>query len=251
VSYVKETIPHLPNFFARRTELSYLETPSFYKGEGHFTHSEPLHVVDTVHTNVEFRDGQEVIDAKVSAQEKKKGSLSTYGTFGPAMGVILRALTGSVVWNRWETGENGGRLAVFRYAVPLSDSRSETGGCCLPDGDGRIRFRTVAPYHGLVTIDFASGAVLRATIESDLDGFVPVDATSIMIAYGPVVIGDRSYICPVSSVSFIRLRAVNDVSEWGESYLLWGPYVTQLQDFRFDTYHIFRANARILPADSP
>jgi VWFA-related protein len=251
VNYVKETIPHLPNFFARRTELSYLETPSFYRGDGHFTHAEPLHVADTTRTNVEFRDGQEVIDAKVAVQEKKKGSLSTYGTFGPAMGVILTGLTGDVVWSRWETGENGGRLAVFRYAVPLADSRSETGGCCLPDGDGRIPFRTLAPYHGLVTIDPDSGAVLRATIESDLGGFVPIDEAKIMIVYGPVVIGDRSYICPVSSVSYLRLRAVNDLSEWGESYLVWGPYVTQLQDFRFDTYHTFRADARILPADPP
>ena len=254
VDYVKQTIPHLPNFFARRTQLSYEETPSFYKGDGRFTHAEPLHVVDTFRTTVQFRNGREVIDAKGLAQErKKKGSLSTYGTFGPALGAILSALTGNVVWSGWEKGENGSRLAVFRYAVPLSDSRAETSGCCLPNDDGQIPFRTRAPYHGTVAIDPATGAVFRVIVESGLAGFVPVDHAGIMIAYGPVAIGGRTYICPVRSVSFMRTRSVNDLSEWkSESYLLWGPYATLLDDFRFDDYHIFRAKIRmILPGDSP
>lgn len=253
VDYVKQTIPHLPNFFALRTELDYLETPSYYKGDGHFTQPEPLHLVDTLRTSVLFSNGREVVDANVLAQEMKIGNLSTYGTFGPALGVILSALNGSVVWSGWETGEDGSRLAVFRYAVTLSDSRWGTSGCCLPDGDGHVPFSAFLPYHGTVAIDPATGAVLRVAMEFGLAGFVPADHAGIMISYGPAVIGGRTYICPVRSVSVMRVRSVNDFSEWNsQSNVLWGPFATRLEDFRFDDYHIFRSKVRmLLPTDSP
>jgi hypothetical protein len=250
--YVEQTIPRLPNFFARRTEADYEETPSFYKGGGRFSPAEALHPTDSSRTAVVFRNGAEVVDPKLLQRAREKGNLSTYGTFGPVLGAVENALATGVVWSRWEKNPAGNHLAVFRYSVPAADSGSKTGGCCLPDGDGRQSFTQTTAYHGEVAIDPATGAVMRVLIEQDLAGFVPADRADLMVAYGPVMIGDKTYICPLHSVSLLRTRSLNTMSEWdGEGFLTWGPFATKLNDFRFDDYHLFRAKARILPGVTP
>ncbi len=250
--YVKQTIPRLPNFFARRTEADYEETPAFYKGGGRFSGAEALHQTDGSRTAVVFRNGAEVVDPKLLQRAREKGNLSTYGTFGPVLGAVENALATGVVWSRWEKDPAGNRLAVFRYSVPAADSGSKIGGCCLPDGDGRQNFTQTTAYHGEVVIDPATGAVMRVLIEQDLAGFVPADRADLMVAYGPVMIGDKTYICPLHSVSLLRTRSLNTMSEWdGEGFLTWGPYATKLNDFRFDDYHLFRAKVRILPGVTP
>lgn len=252
--YLKQTMPRLPNFFARRTATNYTEIPLYYHGAGRVMAAEPLHAVDTTHTTVLFRDGAEVVDAKVLAREKRKGSLSTYGTFGPVLGAVKTALASGVAWRRWEKDAHveGGRRAVFEYAVPAALSRAEIAGCCLPEGGGTTGFRDVGAYHGEIAIDPGSGAVLRVSMEQNLQGFVPADQADLMVAYGPVMIDDRSYICPVRSVSRMRMRSVNMATAWeSESFLEWGPYATVLNDFRFDDYHLFRAKVRMLPGVTP
>jgi VWFA-related protein len=252
--YLKQTMPRLPNFFARRTATNYTEIPLYYHGGGKVMAAEPLHAVDTTRTTVLFRDGAEVVDAKVLEREKRKGSLSTYGTFGPVLGAVKTALARGVVWRRWEKDANaeGGRRAVFGYTVPAAFSRAEIRGCCLPEGEGTTGFLDVGAYHGEIAIDPGSGAVLRVAVEQNLQGFVPADRADLMVAYGPVTIDDRKYICPVRSVSRMRMRSVNTATEWdSESFLEWGPYATVLNDFRFDDYHLFRAKIRMLPGVTP
>jgi hypothetical protein len=83
---------------------------------------------------------------------------------------------------------------------------------------------------------------------------VPLDRADIVVDYGLVTIGDITYICPLRSVSLWRARSVTALAEWNtESFALWGPYATKLNDFHFDNYHLFRAKVRILPgvADVP
>ena len=112
------------------------------------------------------------------------------------------AAPGGLIWIRWEQ-RVGGRLAVFRYSVPKENQKSAyaAAGCCLPDGDGTGGFEKRTSYHGEISIDPASGAILRLTIEADLYGFVPLDRSDIMVEYSPVEIGGKNYICPVRSVS--------------------------------------------------
>ncbi|HEY1501657.1 MAG TPA: VWA domain-containing protein [Acidobacteriaceae bacterium] len=254
--YVRQTIPRLPNFFARRTAVNYQETPAYYRGNGRFSAAAPLHTVDTSSTAVVFRNGVEVVDAKVLEREKKLGTLNTYGTFGPVLGAVESALAnaGDLRWKGWEKGRGGGVRGVFRYSIPATASHSETGGCCLPDGDGRIGFQKRTAYHGEIAVDPANGAVMRVVVEGDLTGFVPLDRADIVVDYGLVTIGDITYICPLRSVSLWRARSVTALAEWNtESFALWGPYATKLNDFHFDNYHLFRAKVRILPgvADVP
>jgi VWFA-related protein len=251
LDYLNQTIPRLPNFYARRTASSYEETPSFYVGDGKFKTPEPLHMIDTAKTTVLFRNGAEVVDAKAVRRGLAKGAMGTYGTFGPILGAARSALTTGVSWSRWEKEESGERLAVFRYRVQMAVlSRYEVTGCCLPDGDGTAGFSRIAGYHGEMAIDPASGALRRMTVEADLSGFVPLDRADIMVAYGPVEIGGKTYICPLRSVSLMRSRSINELAEWRqeEFYRAWGPFATKLNDFRFDDYHTFRASVRMLPS---
>jgi len=60
-------------------------------------------------------------------------------------------------------------------------------------------------------------AVLRVEVEADLNGFVPLDRAEVMVAYGPVEIGGKIYICPVRSVGIWRARSVNMLTEWNDS----------------------------------
>jgi VWFA-related protein len=245
--YLNQTIPHLPNFFAQRTAVRYEETPAYYEGNATFTAAEPLHVVDNSKTMVLYRDGAEM-ESKAPQRGNEDRYLTTYGTFGPVLGAVKCALANSVIWSRWEKDASGGRGAVFRFAVPMALSRYKVGGCCLPEGGGTIPFVRMTGYHGEIAIDPASGAVFRVEVEADLNEFVPLDRDDVMVAYGPVEIGGKTYICPVRSVGIWRARSVNTLVEWNTlSFLAWAPYATKLNDFRYDNYHKFQAKSRMLP----
>jgi hypothetical protein len=158
---------------------------------------------------------------------------------------------GGLTWSRWEKVEGGGQRAVFRYIVFAQRSKYQSGGCCLPDGDGTIGFRKQTGYHGEIAIDPTSGAILRLTMQADLGGFVPLNRSDIMIAYGPVEIGGKTYICPLRSVSISRARSVPTLREWNDEIKTWGPYTTMLNDFVFEDYHMFRAQSRMLSGSTP
>jgi hypothetical protein len=251
-NYLNQMIPHLPNFFAQRTAVRYEETPQSYKGNATFTGAEPLHEVDSYKTTVLYRDGAET-EAKAPRRGKEDRYLRTYGTFGPVLGAVKGALANGATWSRWEKDASGERRAVFRFAVPKALSRYEVGGCCLPDGDGAINFVRMTAYHEETAIDPASGTVLRVELEADLNGYVPLDRADVMVAYGPVEIDGKTYICPVRSVGILRARSVNMLTEWNDSmgFLAWGPYATKLNDFRYDDYHKFQAKSRMLPGFTP
>ena len=153
-------------------------------------------------------------------------------------------------WSHWEQGAEGPQ-AVFRYAVPQDMSHFEVGFCCLADPDGTILFKKMAAYHGEIAIDPASGAILRLTVIAKLEPRLPMLSSGIMVEYGPVVIGEKTYICPIRSVSISRQRTVKLVEEWGESFGVYGRFETILNDVTFGQYHIFRAQSRILPDDTP
>jgi hypothetical protein len=125
------------------------------------------------------------------------------------------------------------------------------GFCCLADPDGTIFFRKNAAYHGEVTIDPASGVILRLTVDADLEPRLPMLSSGIMVEYDPVVIGEKTYICPIRSVSISRQRTVKLVEEWGESFGVYGRFETILNDVVFGKYHVFRAQSRIVTDDIP
>lgn len=249
VEYLNKTILKLPNFYATRTTVRYAETPKYDEGSTKIRH-QPLHAADRSRETVLYRNGYETVDSAAAKRKKQKAEdryLITYGTFGPILGAVMDMIVPSgLVWRHWEEGASGPR-AVFRYAFPPEKSLYQVGGCCLPDGDGTIAFRKLAGYHGEITIDPASGAILRLTLQANLKSTTPLVRSDIMVEYGQVEIGGKSYICPVRSVSISRARSVIVLTEWDESFRTFGPYATMLDDITYDGYHMFRADSRLLP----
>ena len=252
--YVKTTISKLPNFFAVRTTVRYEETAQLDEGSTRFAYG-PLHVAQSFKETVLYRNGYEVVDPGATKRKKPKAKdpyLITYGTFGPVLGFVHDAIAApsTLTWSRWERGPTGPR-AVFRYVVSVDKSLYRIGGCCLPGGNGTSGFDAPAGYHGEIAIDPASGAILRLEAQANLKGFTPVVRSDIIITYGPVAIGGKTFICPLRSVSVMRTRSVTTLMEWGEGFRTYGPYLTMLNDISYEDYHMFRGESRVMPGFNP
>ena len=248
--YLNETIPKLPNFFATRTTVRYEETPA--AGDvGSRIEYQPFHMVESSKATVLYRRGREEVNSVATERTKAKTVepyLTTYGTFGPALGAANDAVASSdLSWKRWERGADRLR-AVFSYIILQEKSHFRVGYCCLPEGDGTTTLQIVQGYHGEITIDPETGAVLRLTIQADLNQGLPLVRSDILVDYGPVELGGKTYICPVRSLAVWRSRTVSSLAltDWDERFRTYGPFSTMLNDMAFDNYHLFRAETRML-----
>jgi hypothetical protein len=156
-----------------------------------------------------------------------------------------------MIWSHWAQGERGSE-AVFRYFVHAENPHYNVQYCCLTDGR---TFLTSPRYLGELTIDPGTGAILRLTMlaelgwvrEPNLNPVRPAKGAATMIEYGPVEIGGKEYICPQHSVVFMRVRTVNTLNVLGQTFDIYAPYETRLNDIVYTDYHKFGAEARMLP----
>jgi VWFA-related protein len=256
VKYLDETLPQLPDFSATRVTVEY-EQASPKEDDSWKTAlaDQSLREGATEKTILRYRNGEEQQDAqKKKALRGASGKdLNFKGIFGPILkSVLLDATTsGKLTWSRWERGESG-RMAVFRYGLDRQNSHYGVVHCCLRHE--RV-FHTWPAYHGELAVDPGTGAILRLTMESE-PGWVlesnwqpvlPVKGTSMMVEYGPVEIGGRRYICPLRGVVTMRSRAVRTLIFWDETFEVYAPYETQLNDMAYTDYHKFGSDSRILP----
>lgn len=254
VDYLSQTIVKLPDFFATRTTVQYNEPPLPEDVTWKTAISDQsLHVTETSTTTVLVRNRKEVVDSDTRKRKQRNAHLDTEGTFGPILAMVFVDAAAAHIefaWSHWEQGADGPQ-AVFRYTIPYDKSHFEAGFCCLADPDGTIPFKRNAAYQAEIAVDPASGAILRVEVAADLEPKLPMLSSGAMVEYGPVAIGGKTYICPTRSVSIQRTRTVKLVKEWGESFGVYARFETILNDFSFRQYHIFRAQSRILPDDSP
>jgi hypothetical protein len=136
---------------------------------------------------------------------------------------------------------------VFRYRIPVEKSLYTQSGCCLPDGEGTTAFERLVGYHGEISIDPSSGAILRLQAEAEIKHYPPISRSDIMISYGPVEIGGKSFICPQRSVSMVRMRSITMMTEWDVGFRTYGPWATLVNDQRYGGYHMFRGESRMMP----
>jgi hypothetical protein len=255
VKYLKEVIPKLPDFFAIRTTAQY-EQPSLQKGDTWKTAlaDQSLREAVTEKAALRYRNGQEEQDAepkKGSASARKK-DLNFIGVFGPILGSVLVDATrgdSRLIWSRWVQGEQG-REAVFRYIVRAENPHYNVVHCCLVGGNS---FRTSPKYLGELAIDPKTGAILRMTMESEpgwivenLNPVLPVKGAAMMVEYGPVEIGGKKYICPRRSVVIMRARTVSTLNLWDQTFDIYAPYETLLNDITYNDYHRFGSETRML-----
>jgi VWFA-related protein len=262
VAYVVKTIPQLPNFFATRDTNRFEDTPQLQNSAGGlFIPYQPLHPVGMTTAAVFYRDGKEAIDTGASKKPPPMTpGLTTMGVFGPILStVLLDAAQNKLAWNRWEQGANGPE-AVFSYSVPKEKSHYEVNYCCFAEEAATpvanlFPFRRVVGYHGEMAVDPATGTILRIVTEAELKPDDPVVTAAIMVEYGPIDIGGKTYFCPVRSVSLAKAQSL----QFDPSYNFplanqLQPIKTSLNDVAFDQYHVFRAETRLLTdaaADQP
>lgn len=225
-NYVAGMLPRLPNFLATRSIRRYDDSPQELK-KGGWTVRLGLHLVDTSSREISIRDER---DSVPSAVWQQQSGLISNGEFGSTLGMILAdTAKGKVTWSHWEQIA-GAPAAVFQYSVPRSASDYVVIGYQQPSGveyanlTGHRGYAGIGPrpsspsstisptitkpgYHGSLWLDPATGTILRITIEADAKEGAPFQRASILVQYGPVQIGDSSFICPVRSLAIYEATA--------------------------------------------
>jgi VWFA-related protein len=255
-NYVTKTIPQLPNFLATRATTRFEDTPLLQRPGG-FIPYEPLHQVGTSSATVLYRDGREFEDAAgTRIRTTSSQGLTTWGEFGPILAlVLLDAAQSKLAWSHWEQGPAGPQ-AVFAYEVPKEKSHYEVNYCCVANPSATVAanmlpFHQVVGYRGEMAIDPTSGSILRIAIMAALKPDSPVSRADILVEYGPVDIGGKSYICPVNSVSITTAQMVQQTERYAQPLAnQMQPLKTMLNDVQFEQYHVFRADARVLTTDT-
>jgi len=243
VQYVKSVLPRLPNFTAtRETRRYHEEKPVGANGQETMMPYEPMYYAGSAIETLLFRNGEETVDPQEMTQKGgavRRTSLTTYGVFGPILGVVVGdAIRGRLVWGRWEQ-DAGNPVAVFRFSVPKEKSHYQVEFCCFRLGKaGNREFREFAAYHGEVALDPITGTVLRLQIVADMEPSAPILKSGILVDYQPVVIAGTTYFCPVRSVSL--------QVEWERGT---GSLQTSLNDVAFSRYHMLGSESRVLTGD--
>jgi VWFA-related protein len=259
VDYAAKTIARLPNFFATRDTIHFEDTPARQLETGYH----PLHPVTRVSATVLYRDGKEVVDAgraKDNLPAHAPPGLTASGVFGLILGTVLvDSSHGKLVWSHWEQAA-AGPAAVFRFAIPREESHYDVKFCCIPSDRGSNVFEQFTGYHGEIAVDPVTGAILRLALEADLKPTGPLLRSDILVEYGPVEIGGKTYICPVKSVSIsVAPALLSDASRVQrdrgsvhekDSHTNKEHLQTFLNDDVFEQYHLFRAESRILSGKS-
>ncbi|HVT96678.1 MAG TPA: hypothetical protein VHE33_04175, partial [Acidobacteriaceae bacterium] len=192
-------------------------------------------------TQVTYRNGHEVAaTTEANERELERIGLTTKGEFGPILVIVVSdALHNKLYWDHWEMG-GAGRIAVLRYTVPQEGSHYSVS---YPSESGR---QLISPaYHGVLAFDPETGTVFRLTVVADTQPPYQHIQVGIVVEYGSVLLGDKTYICPVHAVALSRqpTEGTNVTSP---------PLRTCLNDVKFTGYHLFHADARIVSSkDEP
>ena len=112
----------------------------------------------------------------------------------------------------------------------------------VPNGRELVQF--LSAYHGEIVVDSANGTIMRLSATSDFEAPYEQARAAILVEYAPVVIGDRTYVCPVKGVALSRMPVfqAQTKSEIAKVPLL----RAELNEVAFTHYHLFHTQMRIL-----
>jgi len=258
-NFVAVTMRRLPDFFATRTTDSYDNAPTVVTRSG-WAPAEPMHAAGRFRETITFRQGKEVTEERAMVSGGSRGSsapgLNSSGEFGPLLATILRdSARGSIGWSHWESTDTGVVAGVFDYAVPAKASHYNVDFCCVKSTDipnplassgMPIPFHSRPAYRGEIFVDPTSGAILRVTLEAEMQSSDPITQAGVAIDYAPVTIeGDKSYICPVHSLALSEAETYTGGASGTRQ-------VTRINEVSFTGYHRFGSTIRMVaPSGQP
>ena len=134
--------------------------------------------------------------------------------------------------------------------MPQKASHYAVNFCCVrnaedprtyqPGSENDNSYHGTPAYHGTLSLDPASGAILRVTLESELKSSDPITRAEISVQYGSVEIGGKSYLCPIRSIA-ISLAQTHGGGDMSDRSIL------RINEASFTEYHRFGSTTRILP----
>jgi hypothetical protein len=263
-------IHKLPDFFAHQTTTRFHDLKVSYLSPGSapvVVEHGPFQPLDSFSDTVYYRDGKEVDEPnqkKKTDDPKPNHGLLNRGVFGQLQRIVITDIyLGKLEWSHWEQRE-GGPVAVFLYSIPKEKSTYVVNYCCVGGMPNQPphEFQSVPSFHGEIAIDPATGSVYRLVIITELAPTDPIFQAQIMVEYAPVDIAGQKYVCPSKSVTITT--AFSPVSRqqcWGGAnsanncaqFVTGTAKDTSINDIQYDpsSYHVFRSEMRILPAESP
>lgn len=254
IGYLGKTLHNLPNFMAVRDTTQFEDSPMREKLEGFAGAHLQMHSADSVQLVVGkpwflplYLSGRKVMDVTYRNGHENQVNLSkkdvdeglrSRGEFGPILAVVIGdAFRQTLSWDHWvKSGANP--MATLRYAVPAKASHYVVE---YPSKNGV--HRVIPAYHGEITIDPATGAVVRLTLIADMPPPFQRIQSAEEVEYGPVVLGGLTYFCPLRSVTLAREPLAGD-AETNAPMLR-----TFINDVSFENYQLFRAEMHIVGSD--
>jgi hypothetical protein len=260
------SIHKFPDFFARQTtsrfhdlKVSFLSPVS----DPVILEHQAFQPLDTFSDAIYYRNGHEVEETnekKPKIKSRPRTGLVNWGVFGPLQRIVVTDIyKGKMEWGHWEQRATG-PIAVFQYSIPKEKSNYVVNYCCigLPYGAWHD-FQSTPPFHGEIAIDPVTGAVYRLVLITDLEPSDPIFQAEIMVEYEPVDLGGKTYICPRKSVTITTaISPIGGPNGCGGTAIqtdcnpphMFRPEDTAINDTVYDSYHVFRTEMRIMPAES-
>jgi hypothetical protein len=252
-----------------KTEVELEATPSVVPlSAAAVVENQPFPFIEKTPDTINYRNGAEEVAGLPPVEHRKvppQSGLNNWGVFGPLLEIVVNDISvDGVQWGHWEPGTRSA-MAVFRYDVPADQSNYDVQFCCFTSGktwdfSGKELwnvYESLTPsYHGEIAVDPETGAILRLTIQTVIPANQPIYGADILVEYGPVELGGREYLLPTKSVT-ISVAPVPVMVQEGhcvETSCVHGLFVhpkdTVVRDTVYTSYHAFRGDTRILPADA-
>lgn len=241
--FAANTLSHLPDYLATRTTRRFEDVPIFTRNANM---QSGLYPAGTSVREVTYRNGREVssraLDAPAASRQRSYGAhLDSAGEFGPVLGTVMSDVAkGRVSWNHWEQ-TSAGMAAVFTYDVPKGMSHYQIDFCCAfgPEDAEPRAYRGTPAYHGTLSIDPATGAILCVTLEAEFAEFQPQPEIRLMVEYRPVAVSGSSLMCPVKGVNVSQAATFDGKRYWNNLFI---------NEMTFTNYHRFGSTVRVMGA---
>lgn len=241
VSFATDTLNHLPDYLATETTKSFEDIPLLTKTT---SMQSGLYPTGTSVHEVAYRNGREVSSRALKPAGGHAAPflgvhMESLGQFGPVLETIMTdSGKGSIRWGHWEQ-TSAGMLAVFAYDVPKTASHYRVDFCCASYSveGSEVEYHGTPAYHGRLSIDPATGAILRVTLRAEFPEFDPQPHVDLMVEYRKVDVSGSGLMCPVRSV------AISEAYTWdGKRY--WTNFF--LNEMTYSNYRRFGSTSRIL-----